>query len=290
MKRNLLSKTIAVCVLLLCAYSATAQDTTAVADEKPTKDKRPVKNTFESGYLLNNQTIKIPTAKTLEFIIQHRFGKLNSKEFDLIGLYAPSNIRIGFNYSITNKILVGIGTTKNNKLQDINWKYAALRQTRSGSIPLSIVYFGDIALDARKDIFPKTTNRLSYFHQLIIARKFCNRFSMQVAPSYSHFNMVDSLVKHDNIGLSANGRVKITDALGIIFEYDHNFTKQDTTVIKVKPNLSIGIEAATSSHVFQVFVGTANSIINQHNILYNSNDFTKMDILIGFNITRLWNF
>ena len=292
MKQNVLSKAVMMFILLhLAAFNVLAQDdsTTAVAD-KPKKDKRPVKETFESSYLLNNQTIKIPTKNTLEFIIQHRFGKLNSEDFDLLGLYAPSNIRIGLNYTLTNNLQLGIGTTKNNKLQDINLKYSLLKQTRSGSIPLSITYYGNATVDVRKDVYPKFTNRLSYFHQIMFARKFSNKFSLQVAPSYSHFNMVDSLVKHGNLGLSVCGRMTVADAMAVLFEYDHNFTKQDEAVLTVKPNLSLGLEASTGSHVFQIFVGTYESIINQHNFLYNSNDFTKGDVVIGFNITRLWNY
>ncbi len=261
--------------------------------EKPKKDNRPVKNPFESGYLINNQTVLIPTAKTLEMVIQHRFGNLGAEEFDMGGLYAPSNIRIGFNYSLCDWALVGIGSTKNYKLQDIQYKVALLKQTRSGSIPVSVTYFGNTAIDVRKDTTITTTNRLSYFNQLIISRKFGKWASVQIAPSYSHFNIVDTLVKHDNIAISFNGRIRATDAIGIVFEYDLPLTKQDTTIIKVKPNLGIGIEAGTSGHMFQIFFGSYNNIINQYNVLYNKNDFATdklKGMAIGFNITRLWNF
>ncbi|HQQ93832.1 MAG TPA: DUF5777 family beta-barrel protein [Bacteroidia bacterium] len=278
--------------LQICTLNMNAQggDSTAASTEKPAKDKRPVKDMFDGNYLINNQTAVLPNAKTLEFVIQHRFGLLTSEGFDLGGLYAPSNIRIGFNYSITKNLMLGIGTTKNNMLQDLCWKYALIRQTRSGSIPLSITYFGDAAIDVRPDAFPATVDRLSYFHQLIFARKFSKSFSMQIAGSFSHFNMVDSLVKHDNIGIAAGARYKITKSLAITAEYDQNLTAQDDKVIVVKPNLSLGIEAVTSAHVFQVFVTTGQSIINQYNVLYNKNDFSKMEFCIGFNMTRLWNF
>jgi len=276
---------------ILSSFTAFSQesDSAAVAVVKPTNKNKPVKDMFESGCLLNTQTVEIPTAHTLEFMIQHRFGKLNSEDFDLLGLYAPSNIRIGLSFSLTNNLLVGIGTTKNNKLQDVNWKYAIVKQTKSGSMPLSISYFGNAAVDLRKDMYPKLTNRLSYYHQLIFARKFSNRISAQIAPSYSYFNTVDSLFERSGLGVSVSGRVKVREALSVVFEYDHNFAKQDAKVLAVKPNLSFGIEAATSSHIFQIFVGTAESIIYQHNEMYNVNDFTKKDLLIGFNITRLWN-
>lgn len=292
--KNILKKVILPGLMLALIVPVFSQESdTTQAEEKPKKDNRPVKDPFESGYLINNQTTLVPTAKTLEMVIQHRFGKISSGEFDMAGLYAPSNIRIGFNYAITDRFLVGIGSTKNYKLQDIQYKAAILKQTRSGNIPVSVTYFGNTAFDARKDTTITTTNRLSYFHQLIISRKFGKWASIQVAPSFSHFNIVDTLVKHDNIALSFSGRVRATDAIGIVFEYDMPLTKQDTSVIKVKPNLGIGIEASTSAHVFQVFFGTYENIINQHNVLYNRNDFAKdklKGMLIGFNITRLWNF
>lgn len=278
--------------LLFIMPTAFAQDEeeTATTEEQPTKDKRPVKNPFESGYLINSQTILTPSANTLEMVIQHRFGKLFSGTFDMLGLYAPSNIRMGFNYGITDRILVGIGSTKNNKLQDVQWKYAALKQTRSGSIPVSVAYFGNVVLDARSETFPTFTNRLSYFHQIIISRKFSDRISLQLAPSYSHFNIVDSLMKHDNLAVSFNGRIKVSDGMGVIFEYDYQLTQQGIEDLQPKNNLGLGIEIVSSAHAFQIFLGSFDAIKSQYNILYNKNDFTKKEMLIGFNITRLWNF
>ena len=276
-------------ILTLCAIAFCSATYGQEADEKE-KDNRPVRPQFESGYLIDNQTVMIKQPATLEFIIQHRFGTLNSETFDLLGLYAPSNIRIGLNYVIREDLSIGIGSTKNSKLQDGNVKYTFLKQTRSNSIPVSAALFAEAAYDAREDIFDETTQRLSYFSQLIIARSFNRKLSVQLAPSYSHFNIVDSLVEHSNLGISFNGRYKFSPQSSIIFSVDKNLTSQDTDVIDPQPNASIGIEVSTSSHAFQMFITTYNSIINQHNELYNTNDFTNGDVLIGFNITRLWNF
>jgi hypothetical protein len=267
-------------------FSQSVDTTAAVA--KPVKDNKPVKDPFSSGYILNNQTTLVPDANTLEFVIQHRFGLLDVPGFSLLGLYAPSNIRIGMSYCISDHIELGIGTTKNDELQDFNWKWAILKQTRSGSIPVSITYFGNVTADARPDIFPEFSNRLSYYHEIIISRKFSNAFSLEFAPSYSHFNMMDSLLKWDNFALSMSGRLKVRKALGVIFEYNYLFTKQPEAVTDVKPGLTLGIEAATSGHIFQIFIGSMNNLSEQYDVL-NTNDFFKKDILIGFNITRLWN-
>ena len=46
----------------------------------------------------------------------------------------------------------------------------------------------------------------------------------------------------------------------------------------------------TSSHAFQVFMGNYNAIVPQYNNKFNQNDFRDWQFVIGFNITRLWNF
>jgi hypothetical protein len=56
------------------------------------------------------------------------------------------------------------------------------------------------------------------------------------------------------------------------------------------PNISFGLEMNTSGHAFEVFAGNYRYILPQNNNLFNQNDFTKGQFVIGFNITRLWNF
>jgi len=72
----------------------------------------------------------------------------------------------------------------------------------------------------------------------------------------------------------------------LLFEYDQLLTKQDLAdVDHPKPNLSLGWEINTGTHAFQVFAANYSNIINQHNLLYNSNDFADGEFLFGFNIT-----
>ncbi len=258
------------------------------------KTQKAVRTPWESGTLIDNQTGVVLPTKTLEFIIQHRFGVINSGTFDLGGIYGASNIRLALTYGLFKHFQIGIGTTKDSKYQDINWKYKILTQTRSNSIPLSLTYFGNISYSAlEKDYFGENAvfaDRISYYNQLIIGRRFSRLFSIQLSFQHSHFNMVDtttiSSIKHDNFGIGIAARVKISPQSSINFEYDQPLT----TPSEIKPNLSLGIEIATSAHVFQIFITNYNGIIPQENLSYNTNDFFKGDILIGFNITRLWGF
>jgi len=104
-------------------------------------DKRPVKNMFESIWIIDNQTVVVPYKGTFEFDIQHRFGVVSNGYDDFFGLYAPANIRLGFNYVPVEKLMVGFGITKTNLTWDLNAKYAILQQGRSGGSPLSISYY-----------------------------------------------------------------------------------------------------------------------------------------------------
>jgi len=259
-----------------------------------TEDKSAaVSNTFGTTTLIDNKTIETPYKGGMELEIDHRFSLIENYH-NLFGIYGSANTRLNLNYGITDKLMVGVGTTKDYKLQDIQWKYAILQQTEDNSMPVSISYFGNIVADLQKEeVFGPTDSyreihRISYFTQFIIARKITEMFSVQVAPSITYFNSVpqysDSTgYKNLNIGISAGGRANLFGAHSLIVEYDQLLTKQDLDV-QPKPNLSLGWEINSATHTFQVFVANYSQIINQRNLVFNTNDFTKGDFLVGFNI------
>lgn len=272
-----------------------------VCQENKTKtENKPVKHTFEHSMLINNQTIKTFKKNSLQFGIQHRFGRINQgfeegKNFDLFGILGTANIRVGVNYSITDKMSLGLGATKNNYLYDIQWKYKVLQQTKSNAIPITIVYFGNTSVKTVKEDDLIFVNRLSYFHQLLIARKFNSRLSLQVAPLISYFNLVDTIgekdAKHINFGSSFSGRFNVSPQGSIILEYNQPFTVSDfSNDLKTLPDVGIGFEIATKGHIFQFFITSAISIINQYNMVENTNNFAEGEVFLGFNISRNWNF
>jgi hypothetical protein len=255
---------------------------------------KPVRFTFGTGILIDNQTVATPFKGGIELEIHHRFSQIESYH-DLFGIYGSANTRIGLNYGITDKIMVGIGTTKDFQLQDVQWKYLILQQTEDNKMPVSLSYYGNIVVDLRqKDAFGpgeyREIHRLSYFTQAIVARKINSMFSVQLAPSIAYFNSVptnpDSTggYKNLNFGFSAGARANLFGSHSLILEYDQLLTKQDIGT-QPKPNLALGWEIGTATHAFQVFVTNYNQIINQRNLVFNTNDFTKGDYLIGFNIT-----
>lgn len=260
---------------------------------------KPVKDIFESVWLIDNQSVMVPIKGTFEMDIQHRFGTVKNGYDDIWGIFAPGNIRLGFNYAPISKLFVGFGITKERLQWDFNIKYALLQQMKGGGMPLSVTYYGNMVVDSRdKKFFARGTDRLSYFHQLIIARKVTEKFSLQAAPSLSYFNNVEGYLDENgdiqkkmenaHFAVAVMGRYKITGGMAILAGLDQPITQHTTN--NPYPNICFGLEMTTSAHSFQVFAGNYSGIVPQRNNVFNQNDYENGQFLIGFNITRMWNF
>jgi hypothetical protein len=206
---------------------------------------------------------------------------------------------LGISYAPIQKLFVGAGLTKDRMQVDFSAKYALLQQTTTNSMPVSLTYFGNVVIDAREaSYFRDGVHRFSYFNQLIFAHRVSSRLSLQVAPSFSWFNNVEAYVtskglienkmNNEHFAIAFSGRFRITDGMSVIANYDQPLTTHKTN--NPQPNISFGLEATTSSHTFQVFAGNYYGIVPQSNNVYNQNDFRAGQFLVGFNITRLWNF
>jgi len=254
----------------------------------------PVTDVFATSILIDNHTVSTPYKGGLELEIHHRFSLIEDIS-NLYGIYGAANTRLGLNYGITDRIMIGAGTTKDYKLQDLQWKYLIFQQTDDNSMPVSLSYYGNAVLDLRKEeefgpaASYKHAHRLSYFTQLIVARKINEKISVQLAPSLAYFNAVPIYsdttgYKNLNFGLSAGARANLFGNHSILVEYDQLLTKQDLDK-QPGPNLSAGWEINTATHVFQVFVANYSQIINQRNLVFNANSFRRSEFLFGFNIT-----
>lgn len=268
-----------------------AQET---GDTEKEEDK-PQRPAFESNFLIDNPTDKLYFKNSLEVVINHRMGLIDGGTNDLLGIYGQANIRIGLSYTLHERLQIGFGTEKEEKYQDFNWKVGLLKQTRSNRIPVNVSYYGNFVIDAsKKDNFDVDQHRYSYFNQLIISRRFSPNFSMQLAPSMSHFNAVPANMNNDLFSIALGARMKVSAQTAISLDYSQPFTSfgvdGNGNDLNPEPGLSVGVEFVTSSHAFQIYFSNLKGIVPQHNYFYNQNNFFDGDILVGFTITRLYNF
>ena len=291
----------------LMAQDTTAKKATVAADTTAAapvvKKKSYVKDTFEGNLLIDDQTVMVPIKGTFAFEIQHRFGTVQHGFSDAFGLFATATMRLGFNYVPVNNLQIGLGASNEKMEVDGNLKYALLKQTKNGSMPVSVTYYGNALMDTRKQdntttLFVNTSDRFSFYNEIIIARKFNDKFALQISPGYSHFNnlagyldangKVQPTWNNDQFGIGLGGRLQVSDGMSLIANYDQPLTQNPAQ--NPRPNISFGIDMRTSGHDFQIFIGNYSSLMPENNMLYNQNNYRKGEFLIGFNISRLWNF
>ena len=274
MKRNMKVTTIACLFALLSAGVMNAQD-----------EAQPVMPAFETLTLVNVQTTANPYKGQMILEIQHRFSEI--KEIaDLFGIYGSANTRIGMSYGITDKIMLAFGTTRNYKLQDLEWKYSIL--TQNSKLPISLSYHGNAVLDARSSKYfgPEEdyqfAYRMSYLNELLVSTRIGNKVSLQVAPTFVYFNAVPEGYNNVNAAVNVAGRFQVLGFHSIILEYDQPLIKSD---MDVYPNLALGVEIGTSTHSFRIFASNYNSIVRNQDIAFNSNNAFDGGLRFGFNIT-----
>ena len=174
-----LSGLCAFAMLACCPSHVIAQAKTAdtsVASEPVVKKRSYVKNTFEGTYIIDEQSVIVPIKGTFEFDIQHRFGTIANGTTDLFGIFASATMRLGANYVVANNVQLGFGATNERMQVDGTLKWAILKQTKNGSMPVSVSYFGDAAMDTRKadntTIFVNASDRFSFFNEKALLSRF----------------------------------------------------------------------------------------------------------------------
>ena len=298
--------------ILPFTYQLAQGQTDSTATEKVVN--KPVRFVWESGYLIDQQTAKMGQVNTLEAVIQHKFGTMQNGFKDLYGIYAPgANIRLALDYVVAKNLALGYGIQKKNMYSDFNAKWTPFQQMNTG-MPVSLSLYGNVGIDGREesvwasnqyyqssDPNPYSTysfkfaNRLSYFGQMMVARKFCNAFTMQIGASFSHFNTTPWHMDHDKVGLHAGARVKISPQGSIIFNYDlplqiQSISEQTDQSIHSQPVVAVGFEISTSTHAFQIYAGNNQTFLPQDAMLNNTQKAVWENFCIGFVITRLWGF
>jgi hypothetical protein len=240
---------------------------------------------FETLTLVDAQTTASPYKGQFMLEIQHRFAEIKEIS-DLFGIYGSANTRIGLSYGVTDKIMLGFGTTRKNMLQDLEWKYSILTQT--SKMPISLSYHGNAVLDARDSKFfgpeedYKSAYRMSYLNELIISSRVGDKVSLQVAPTFVWFNAVPEGYNNINASINAGARFQVLGFSSIILEYEQPLIDAETDVY---PNLAFGVEIGTSTHSFRVFASTYDYIVRNHSIAFNGNNPWDGDFRFGFNIT-----
>ncbi len=243
-----------------------------------------VQSTFKGTRLINGHSVETRAGGTLEFIISHRFGELSSGAYNLFGL-DNSNIRFGLEYAVSDRLYMGIGRSSFEKTFDGFLKFRALRQKNDG-MPVSVTVFTSGTIKTLRQPEKELTfkDKLAYSSQFLIARKFSESLSLQVMPTYIHFNLIGEDDKtNDVFAVGAGGRLKISKRISLNIEYYYQFERLNMETFN---SVAVGVDIETGGHVFQIQLTNSRSMIEKGFVAETYNDFFAGDIHLGFNITR----
>ncbi|MEL6134241.1 MAG: DUF5777 family beta-barrel protein [Bacteroidota bacterium] len=252
--------------------------------------------TFKTVRIINGHSIEMPAPGVLQMIISHRFGRLNGGLYELYGL-DQANLRIGLEQGITPWLTIGAGRSNIKKTYDGFVKWKLLRQsTGARKMPITLAGQSTAAVNTLRTeslglTIPEenfqSVYRYSYVHQLLIARKFSERLSVQLMPTVVHRNLVPTsteanLVLAGGIG----GRIKITRSLTLNAEY--YYVLPDQLSDEFRNYLGIGIDIETGGHVFQLVFSNTRSMTDNLFLTETDGDWLAGDIHFGFNVMRVF--
>lgn len=302
----MLKNTLVAFIFLLFASKAFAQDDLLnMLNEDLEKETVYTQATFKASRLINGQTIETLSKKHLNFWISHRFGSVNSGFLSNFFGLDEARIRLGLEYGLTDEWLVGVGRSSEEKTYDFYTKYKVLKQSNVfpftfsayGSLALNTMATGYVMNSGNEMKFYTNKERLTYTTQALIARKFNEKISFQLMPTFIHINKVETSNFENNLfSLGMGGRYKLTSRVTFSLEYYYNFVDRDSYQLEtgqIYPyhnSLSMGFDIDTGGHVFQLHFTNARGMIERHFIALNTGTWENADIFYGFNISRTFSF
>ena len=280
-----------VLVFFICSSCVFSQDDLESFLD-PITETTNVINTFKSTRIINNHSVEMFDTKQLDFRISHRFGLLNTGAYELYGL-DQAKIRIGVEYGLIKNMMIGMGRSSYQKTYDGYIKYALIQQTKGQKhIPFSCVYLSNISINSDRKGYANypIIGRMSFSNQLLIASKINTELSIQIMPTWVHWNMVQFDSDPNDIILFGLGvRYLITKSLSINAEYLYRINESDYNKDYYHNSFSIGVDIETGGHVFQLHLSNSMPMHESGFMTRTQSDWFDGGVHFGFNISREFN-
>lgn len=257
--------------------------------------------TFSSSRVINGHSVETLGKKVLDFRIEHRFGDFageNGGVQNMFGFDNAADIRFGFEYGLTDNLMIGIGRSKGTgnpyrSLLDGFTKYRFFTQGKNNAaVSLAAVgstfftYMKASAETYEVSNFPKTAHRFAYSLQLNIARKFGSRLSLMLAPTLVHRNYVAFEDVNTLFSIGSAFRFSITPRVGLITEYYYVVNPDNTKRLDNLNSLGVAVEWTTFGHTFVINLTNSKGFGEAQFIPGTFEDWLKGQFRIGFCVGR----
>ena len=256
---------------------------------------------FHDRKLINAHSTETLPRRMLDFRIAHRFGDLlgeNGGWETFYGLETAQDVLIGFDYGITDNLLLGINRTKgagplrmlvNSYLK---YKIAGQNSVLAHPVAVSFLAMNTISTMPQSDensainSFPQFIHRMIHHFQMIVSKKFSSRVSLQFNVGFTHRNFVNIDDINSILSIGGAGRFQLSRRLAIIIDANLPMRFQDVEYAHTIP-LGIGFEWETGGgHVFQLNFTNASGLTETDYLNYTRSEWSEGQFRLGFTIAR----
>lgn len=273
-------------LLILCPFALFAQDDLlSEIDSVATNEK--VESAFKGLKIVNIESTKLAAKGDLYFIVAHRFGSVKDGFKGFFGL-DNAVTQLKFVYGVNNWLTVS--GARSEVVYDFSAKYSLQPQMKNG-FPVSIVGFSSVGINNLLDesIYPNMefNHRMIYVSQVLVSRKFNNKLSLELAPTFFHENfVVDDNQDNSQFALGMGGRYKLSNRWSLNVDYAAHLNRASTS--PYKNPLSIGVDLETGGHVFQMHFSSSQGIHESGFLGSTTGDWSKGEVFFGFNMLRVF--
>ena len=273
---------IVVIILTFSIQVSFAQDLLQLLDND---DPQVVSSYFKDTRIVNSQSSKQLKKHGFKFLVQHRFGTVNSGLYQLFGL-DNSDVRIGLEYGLSDQMLIAVGRSSFEKEYDASIKYQIKKQSSKFPVALSFytaTFFKHPSSVIRSESDFDVVYQFSFSNQFILARKMSSKLTLALIPSHVHLNLVENGRSNNPLFIGLGGRYKLSPRVSVNSEYF--YTTNDIS-INHKNMFSIGFDIDTGGHVFSLHLTNSRGLNERAFLIDTDDDWLDGGIFFGFNISR----
>ncbi|MBP7147484.1 MAG: hypothetical protein KBD01_08060 [Acidobacteria bacterium] len=244
---------------------------------------QPAAPAFHDSYLAHLPTPDMLGRGMLEFRFLHRFrgSAKDAGSANLYGLDSGAWASLGLTYGIGDNLQAGLRRTELHKDYEAFLKTSLIDQRPAGS-PVALSVYASAARHKQ----PDSINRNRYAAQLVLARRFSDRLSLMLVPTYvTRTNYLDESDRRGTGAVGAGAEFRLNSYLALTGEW----IAQVSGVDNAYQSASIGLSVRTANHAFQVLL---TNTTGAHTDLYAPGgdlDWGDGQFRIGFNISRTFD-
>lgn len=284
-------------VILFFAVKTSAQSADSLLNTLQNPKKfNTVESIFKATHIVLSHSTETQKKHDLDLRIRHHFGDIGGdfgSAHTLYGLDVATDLFIGLDYGVNDKLTLGIGRSKHDELFNFYVKQKLIQQQKEGGLPFNLTFLAQTGLVARAPFatteFMNYSDRLTYLIQPIISRKFSSSISLQVMPSY----LIRSVSAEPNdpnnlFSVGFAGRLKLNKRLSFVADYTliNGLSRKDNLATPLYDPLGVGLEIETGGHIFSLNFMNSEFITENNFIANTKKSWADGGVRFGFTISR----